>query len=153
MTAVDTNVLIHAHREQLPWHSRALEWLRFLSEGMSPWGIPVFCIAEFVRVVSHPRILDPPSTLEQALSALEGLLRSPSLRVLTPGRGYLDMFRAAVLSADARGNLVFDAQIAAVCLEHGASNLLTLDRDFARFPGITVVSPVQAPAAAKLPKF
>jgi hypothetical protein len=63
------------------------------------------------------------------------------------------MFRAAVLSADARGNLVFDAQIAAVCLEHGASNLLTLDRDFARFPGITVVSPVQAPAAAKLPKF
>ncbi|MFQ5680378.1 MAG: TA system VapC family ribonuclease toxin, partial [Gemmatimonadota bacterium] len=135
MIAVDTNVLVHAHRAGLPGHERALAWLRHLAEGKEPWGIPVFCLGEFVRVTTHPRVLDPPSTLEEALAALEGLLESPTVRVLGPGPSYPELFAEAVRAGDARGNLAFDAQIHAVCREQGASRLLTLDRDFARFPG------------------
>ena len=109
--------------------------------------MPVFCIGEFVRVVTYPRILDPPSTLEQAWAALEGLLRSPTSRVLNPGGQYPSLYRDALKAADARGNLAFDAQIAAVCRERGASRLLTLDRDFARFPDLRIVGLDEDPPA------
>ncbi len=146
MIAVDTNVLVYAHRSGPRQHSGALVWLRHLAEGNVPWAIPVFCLGEFVRVVTHPRVLDPPSTLDQALTALRGLLASPMARVLSPGPRYPTLFEEAVQGADARGNLAFDAQIAAVCQEQGATRLLTLDRDFARFQGIRVISLDESPA-------
>lgn len=145
MIVVDTNVLIYAHREETPHHKESLDWLRYLSEGTQPWGIPVFCIGEFVRVVTHPRVFDPPTTLSQALKALDQLIASPTLRVLAPGERYVPHFVECVRQADARGNLAFDAQIAAVCREHGASSLLTLDRDFARFPGFVTIPPTEPP--------
>ena len=140
MIAVDTNILVYAHREGLDLHGAALERLSTIAEGLEPWGLPVFCTGEFVRVVTHPKIFTPPSTLDQALSALNAVLRSPSLRLLSPGERYLDLFEDCVREADARGNLAFDAQIAAVCLEHGAKHLLTVDRDFSRFSGIQALS-------------
>lgn len=146
MIAVDTNILVYAHRKSLPRHGWALGWIKHLAEGNVPWGLPVFCLGEFLRVVTHPRVLDPPSSLDQARSALEGLLQSPTLRVLNPGPRYPELFLEAVRSADARGNMVFDAQIAAVCWEHGASRFLTVDRDFTRFPGIHLVAPEESPS-------
>lgn len=140
MIAVDTNVLIYAHREELPQHPQALAWLAALAEGNGPWGLPVFCIGEFVRVSTHPRVFDPPSSMVQAVAALESLLASPSLQVLTPGEDYATHFLACVREADARGNLAFDAQIVAVCREHGCDRLLTLDRDFARFKKFKTLS-------------
>ena len=95
--------------------------------------------------MTHPRILEPPSSLEQAWSAIDGLLESPTLWVLYPGERYPNLFREALEAAHARGNLAFDAQIAAVCRERGASRLLTLDRDFARFPTLTIISPEDDP--------
>ena len=145
MIAVDTNVMVYAHRKQLPQHERALEWLIYLAEGRVPWAIPVFCFGEFVRVVTHPRIFDPPSTLEQAVTAIENLLLSPTLRVLNPGPRYPVLFNESVRAADARGNLVFDAQIVAVCREQGASQLLTLDRDFTRFPEVQIITLDKSP--------
>ncbi len=145
MIAVDTNVLIYAHRVHLPQHDHALKWLTYLAEGQVSWAVPVFCLGEFVRVATHPRIFDPPSTLEQAVSALEDLLLSPTLRVLNPGPRYPALFNETVRSADARGNLVFDAQIVAVCREQGASRILTLDRDFTRFSEIQVLTIDQVP--------
>jgi len=102
--------------------------------------LPIFSAGEFVRVVTHPRLFDPPSTLEQALAVLEALRRSPTLRLLVPQDRYLDLFGECLRAADARGNLAFDAQIAAVCLEHGVRQILTLDRDFARFERLEVLS-------------
>ncbi|MFQ5889630.1 MAG: TA system VapC family ribonuclease toxin [Gemmatimonadota bacterium] len=145
MIAVDTNVLVFAHRAGLPGHERALAWLRHLAEGNVPWGIPVFCLGEFVRVTTHPRVLDPPSTLDEALAALDGLLKCPTVRVLNPGPSYPALFGEALRRGDARGNLAFDAQINAVCREQGASRLLTLDRDFARFPGVGIVTLEEPP--------
>jgi len=136
MIAVDTNVLVTAHREDLPKHRLALERLSELVLGDIPWAIPVFCLGEFVRVVTHPRLFDPPSTLDEAIAALQGLFESPMLRILSPGSRYPRLFAEALRQADARGNLAFDAQIAAVCHEQGAGRLLTMDRDFARFSGL-----------------
>lgn len=138
MIAVDTNILVYADRSELPHHPRALAALRQLAEGRDAWALPVFCLGEFVRVVSHPRLFDPPTPAGEAVAAVAALLESPSVRLLSPGRRYWGLFAELVGEGGVSGNLVFDAQIAAVCLEHGARTLLTEDRDFARFPRITV---------------
>jgi toxin-antitoxin system PIN domain toxin len=132
--AVDTNILVYAHREELPQHAAALGRLTALAEGEVPWAIPVFCLGEFVRVVTHPRLFDPPHTIDEACAALGRVLESPSVRVLNPGDFFWPMLAEALRAADATGNLAFDAQIAALCREGGVSELLTEDRDFDRFP-------------------
>ncbi len=133
MIAVDTNILIYANREESISHAAALKALRFLAERDEAWAIPVFCIDEFLRVVSHDRLFDPPTPVLHALDSLESLLSSPSVRLLIPGDHYLRLLRTLAEESGVRGNLIFDAQIAAVCLEHGATMLLTEDRDFTRF--------------------
>jgi toxin-antitoxin system PIN domain toxin len=148
MIAVDSNVLVYAHRVETPKHQPALQWLTHLAEGPVPWGLPVFCLGEFFRVVTHRAVFDPPSTLDQALQAVNGLLESPSIRLLTPSSGHPQLLEDMLRAAQATGNLVFDAQIAAVCRENGVSRLLTDDRDFARFEAIEVVSLEQAPGTS-----
>lgn len=140
MIAVDTNVLIYANREESVSHPAALKTLRLLAEGDEAWAIPVFCVGEFLRVVSHDRLFDPPTPIAHALDSLESLLASPAVRLLTPGDHYLRLLRTLIEESGVRGNLIFDAQIAAVCLEHGASMLLTEDRDFARFRKLKPIS-------------
>jgi toxin-antitoxin system PIN domain toxin len=135
--AVDTNILIYAHRRESGRHVQALAQLTALAEGDSPWGLPVFCIAEFVRVVTHLRVFTPPSDLRTALDFIDRLLESPSSRLLLPGESYPTTFRGVCQSAEVRGNLAFDAQIAATCLEHGVHELITADRDFARFTSVS----------------
>jgi len=137
--AVDTNILVYAHHSEAPQHLLALETLRSLAEGDTVWGLPVFVIGEFLRVVTHPHgPFRQPSTTEEAMLAIDGLVEGPRVRVLTPGPRFLPLLRKLVLEAKARGNLVFDAQVAAVCLEHGATTIVTEDRDFSRFAGLTV---------------
>lgn len=140
MIAVDTNVLIYANREEALSHPAALKALRLLAEGDEAWAIPVFCVGEFLRVVSHDRLFDPPTPIAHALDSLESLLASPAVRLLTPGDHYLRLLRTLTEESGVRGNLIFDAQIAAVCLEHGASTLLTEDHDFARFRKLKPIS-------------
>lgn len=135
MIAVDTNILIYAHRAELAKHEAAARRLVALAEGAAAWALPVFCIGEFLRVVTHPRLFDPPFTAAEACLALERVLESPSLHLLAPGPSYPGLLLQAVRESDAVGNLAFDAQIVALCRESGASALLTEDRDFARFPG------------------
>jgi predicted nucleic acid-binding protein len=113
------------------------------------WAIPVFCLGEFVRVVTHPRVFDPPTPLQTALEALDRLLASPTCHLLNPGSRYSALFRHSALEADTRGNLAFDAQIVAVCKEHEITRLLSLDRDFSRFTGLTLLSPADPPPASE----
>lgn len=133
MIVLDTNILVYAHREELPKHESAKSCLVALAEGAARWAIPVFCIGEFLRVVTHPRLFTPPHTPAEGCRALERFLESPSLAILHPEDAYLELLREAVLEADAIGNLVFDAQIVALCRQTGAGALLTEDRDFDRF--------------------
>ncbi len=138
MIAVDTNVLIYAHRRELPLHDKAVVWIEHLATGDVPWSLPVFCLGEFLRVATHRRVFDPPSTVDQAIDALSVLLRSPSLQILFPGSRFAEFLTEQIRVAAATGNMVFDAQIAAVCRENGVDRLLTEDRDFSRFPQLRI---------------
>jgi uncharacterized protein len=131
--AVDTNVLIYAHRSETPKHKLALAKIRQLAEGRSRWAIPIFCLGEFVRVMTHRRIFTPPFTLDEALSSISHLRQAPTLEVILPSENFLTLFEAALREGDARGNLAFDAQIVALCREAGVTTLVSDDRDFARF--------------------
>ena len=138
MIAVDTNILVYAHVSDLPLHEEAKKRLRALAEGNTPWAIPVFCLGEFMRVVTHARLFARPFSAGEAAEALENLFKSPTIKVLVPGERYLPLLFEAVRDAKATGNLVYDAQIAALCRESGVATLLTEDRDFARFKGFSV---------------
>lgn len=129
---------MYAHRRQAPQHEVALAVLREVSTSSRSWGIPVFVVGEFVRLVTHPALFEYPSSLEDALEALGGLLQSRRARLLMPGRRYWAILREVVIDGHATGNHMFDAQIAAVCLEHDVDTILTEDRDFHRFSGLTV---------------
>lgn len=136
MIAIDTNILVHARREELPHHRKARDLLRGLAEGQTPWALPWPCVYEYLRVVTHPRVFDPPTELGAALTDLDSLMDSPSLVLLGEGPSHRTHLRNAVESGRAVGNLVHDAHIAALLTEHGVDELLTTDRDFARFAGL-----------------
>lgn len=136
MIAVDTNILVYAHRQEASQHDRALGALTALAEGAEPWGLPVFVLGEFLRVVTHRRIFDPPSTAADALAAVAALLASPTVRVLQPGERFWPLLQEAAREAGASGNLVLDAEIVAVSREHGVTAVLSEDRDFRRFPSV-----------------
>jgi toxin-antitoxin system PIN domain toxin len=139
--AVDTNILVYARRAEMPFHNAARDLLRQLSEGETAWAVPWPCLYEYVRVVTHPRVFDPPTTLEAALSDVEHLLSSPPVVVIGEGPRHLAAMRQALVSSQATANLVHNAHIAALCSEHGVRELWTADRDFSRFPGLRVRHP------------
>lgn len=90
-------------------------------------------LAEFLRIVTHPKLFHPPFSPDEAWTALARILASPSLTVLYPGPAFPELLMEAIREAQAAGNLIFDAQIVALCREAGVRALLTEDRDFARF--------------------
>jgi toxin-antitoxin system PIN domain toxin len=139
LIAVDTNILVYAFNERAARHEQAADHLRRLAEADAAWAIPVYVVGEFLRVVTHPRgPMSRPSTPRVALSSIDALLASPSVKVLMPGRRFLPLLRALLADTNPRGNEIFDAQIAALCLEHGATTILTNDTDFRQFSGLTV---------------
>ncbi|GBD32309.1 Ribonuclease VapC48 [bacterium HR33] len=141
MRAVDTNVLIYTEVVSSRHHARARKVLQDLAEGGAAWAIPWPCIYEFLRVVTHPRVFYPPVPVELALEDLEQILASPSLLLLSETARHGEVMSRVVRDAGVSGNLIHDAHIVALCLEHGVSELLTGDRDFSRFKGIKVVDP------------
>ena len=139
--AVDTNVLIYAEIRSAPHHERARKILVGLAEGSLPWAVPWPCVYEFLRVVTHPRVYHPPVPLETALRDLRRILDSPSLVLLHETENHLQIMTGILEESRASGNLVHDAHIAALCLEHGVRELITGDRDFARFPALSIRNP------------
>lgn len=148
MIALDTNILVHARREEMRFHAEARALLADLVTGDSPWAIPWPCVYEFLRVVTHPRAFRPPTPLDHAIEDLELIFDSPSLTLLSDGPAHRAHWRRAALDGRATGTLVHDAHIAALVLEHGVRELWTLDRDFARFPGVTMRDPFRDPISA-----
>jgi toxin-antitoxin system PIN domain toxin len=142
MIAVDTNILVYAHREDSPWHTSASRRIAQLAEGRGLWAIPWPCLHEFLAIVTHPRIFTPPTPLIRALDQVEAWLESPSLSVLCETEGYWPELRAMVQAGKAAGGQVHDARIAALCGLHGVSELWTADRDFSRFAAVRVVNPL-----------
>lgn len=141
MRAVDTNILVYARREEAPHHAAAKRLLRELATGSEPWALAWSCLYEFLRVVTHPRIFHPPTPLERALEGVLALLGSPSLTLLTETERHAPTLVELLRSAPVVGNLLHDAHIAALLFEHGVDEILTVDEDFRRFPGLKVTNP------------
>ena len=144
MIAVDTNLLVYAHRSEAEWHDRAAARIRELAEGRSPWAIPWPCIHEFLAIATHPRIWDPPSPTEAAQDQVEAWLESPGLELLAEGADHWSILRSLLEAGRIAGPRVHDARIAALCLAHGVRELWTADRDFSRFPSLTATNPLTA---------
>ncbi len=142
MTALDTNILVYAHRMESPWHEPARNCLRELAEGGTPWAMAWPCVHEFLSVVTHPKIFKPPTPLAVALADLETWFESPSLRLIGEPTGYWPNLRRILETGHVAGPAVHDARIAAICRSHGVSVLFSADRDFTRLSGIQVRNPL-----------
>ncbi|OQC07401.1 MAG: Ribonuclease VapC43 [Candidatus Hydrogenedentes bacterium ADurb.Bin101] len=142
MIAVDTNLLVYAHREDAAWHDIANRCIREQAEGHQPWAIPWPCIHEFLAIVTHPRIYAPPTPLARAVDQVDAWLESPSLVLLGEADGYWRHLRTLVLNSRIAGPRVHDARVAALCIQHGVLEIWTADRDFGRFGGIRTRNPL-----------
>jgi uncharacterized protein len=140
--AVDTNILVYAHREDSSWHNPACRVVTELAEGRSLWAIPWPCIYEFLAIVTHPRIYNPPTPLRLALEQVDAWTESPSLVLLAESEGNWARLRGLLAAGKAAGPQVHDARIAALCGHHGVKELWTADRDFGRYPGLPVRNPL-----------
>lgn len=141
MRAIDTNVLVYAEIRGSRHHRRARQVVEELASNARPWALPWPCIYEFLRVVTHPRVYHPPVPMSVAVEDLRALLASPSLTLLSETSRHRDVMEAMVKASGVKGNLVHDAHIAALCVEHGVHELITGDRDFARFPELNILNP------------
>lgn len=135
MIVCDINVLVFAHRLDAVDHDRYAAWLDETMDADEMHGVSEVSLSGFVRIVTSPRIMSPPSTMDEAFGFADGLRQQPNAVTLTPGPRHWDIFQRLCRSAEARGNLVPDAYLAALAIEHGAE-LVTTDRDFSRFEGL-----------------
>ncbi len=142
MIAIDTNVLVAAHRRESAHHRAAGALVRALAEGADPWGIPWTCVAEFHAVVTHPRLWGGrESTTLQAWAQLDAWRASPTLRLLGETEASFAVLRELASRPKVRGSAVHDARVAAQCLVHGVRELLSCDRDFGAFPELRTRNP------------
>jgi hypothetical protein len=137
------NVLVYAFHEGAPDHGRYHDWLTAASTSYEPLGLAEIVLSGFIRVSTHPRIFSPPTPIERAFEFADALLAQPAAVVVSPGARHWETYRRLCISAAAKGNLTADAYIAALAIESGCE-LMTTDRDFARFPGLRWRHPLEA---------
>lgn len=142
MIAVDTNLLLYALREENPLHGEARAALETLAQSREPWAIPWPCMHEFFSIATHPKVYKPPTPVAVTLDAMQAWMESPSLQLLSESSTHWATLQSLVLGAHVEGPMVHDARIAAICIDHGVRELWTADRDFYRFPRLTVVNPL-----------
>ncbi|MCZ6617826.1 MAG: PIN domain-containing protein [Gammaproteobacteria bacterium] len=143
MIALDTNLLVYAHRRESSYHGRANDLVRGLAQGKARWAIPWPCIYEFFSVVTNPRIWkETASTPIQASNQIEAWCNSPNLSLLGETQDFLTVLIRLMRQPRVRGPIVHDARIAALCMVHGVEELLTIDRDFQLFDQLRIRNPL-----------
>ena len=135
MILLDVNILVYAVRVDAPEHVRTVEWLSRTLTGPEPVLVARESLGAVVRIVTHRHIWAKPLAHEIAFAFVHRLLATPSVSVIVAGPSHWAVFEQLCIAADARGNLVTDAWIAALAIENHAT-LITTDRDVARFPGL-----------------
>ena len=142
MIAVDTNILVYAHREDSPFFQAANACVRGLAENLQSWGIPWPCIHEFYAIATHPRIYSPPSTNKEAIKQISAWFASKSLVMLGETESYWETLKPQLEAGKVIGPQVHDARIAAICLHHGVQAFWSADRDFSRYPLLKSANPL-----------
>ena len=146
MIAVDTNLLVYAHRRESRYHEGAASLLRTLAEGDAVWAIPWPCCYEFLSVATNRRIWKDDATApEHSWRQLAAWTASPSVRLIGETNDFLEILERFVQRPRVMGGIVHDARVAAICIAHGVETLLTRDRDFSLFPEL----PTRDPFAVK----
>lgn len=143
MILPDVNVLIYAFRRDMPQHARCRPWLAGIVSSDARFGMSPLALSGVVRITTNPRAFKTPSTIEEAFGFCEDLLGQPHCQIVEPGERHWDIFQRLCIETDTRGARVADAWFAALAIEWGCE-WITLDRDFARFPGLKW----QVPAAS-----
>lgn len=142
MIVVDVNLLIYAFDTTSSRHDRARRWVEMALSSGAAVGLPWQTVAAFLRVVTDSRILKQRFSTEEAIEIVSEWLEMPNVRLLAPGDQHWTIFRQMLVRGQVKGPLVTDAQLAALTLEYGGV-LHTVDRDFARFPGLRWVNPIE----------
>lgn len=137
---VDANVLLYAVDDRSSFHTVAHAWLESALNGIERVGLPWASLMAFQRIITHPRITDRPLTPASAWTFIDDWLNASSAWVPVPGARHRDVLRALLIEGDLRGNLVTDAHLAALAIEHGTS-ICSFDSDFARFDGLRWMHP------------
>ena len=132
MLLPDVNVLVYAHREDSPFHTQALAWLETLINSDEAFAMSELVFSGFLRIVTHPKIFSPPSSLQDALSFVSQIRNQVNCIIVSPQARHWDIFIKLCEEADAKGNIIPDAYHAALAIETG-SEWITTDRDFSRF--------------------
>lgn len=141
IAAVDTNILIYAHRAECAEHRKARRLLSRLAEADIPWALAWPCVYEFLRVVTHPKVFHPVTSLAVAWQNIYALLQSPSLLTLTETERHAPILAGILADTAISGNILHDAHIVALMIEHGVREIYTADADFGRFSGIKATNP------------
>jgi len=140
MLLADVNVLVYAHRKDSPLHAQALQWLETLINSDEAFAMSELVFSGFMRIVTHPKIFNPPSSLKDALLFTEQIRNQPNCVIVSPQDRHWDIFSKLCKQANAKGNLIPDAYHAALAVETG-STWITTDRDFSRFSGLRWSAP------------
>jgi hypothetical protein len=135
MVLPDVNVLVYAHRSDAPGHARCHAWLERTLSGAGAFGLSDLVLSGFLRVVTHTKVFRHPTPLSTAMEFVEQLRGHANCVPLNPGPSHWSIFTGLCEAAGSKGNLIADAYLAAIALEHGAE-WITTDRDYARFPGL-----------------
>ena len=141
MIVLDANLLLYAYVRELPFHAEASRWLAQVFSEEPLVGIPWQSIGAFMRVSTHKRLSAGDASVDRVLSIVDSWLRLANVRLLVPGEKHWPILRDTILRGQVRGPRLTDAQLAALTIEHGGI-LHTTDRDFARFPGLRWVNPL-----------
>ena len=143
MIAIDTNILVYSHREDSSFHQAASCCVKELAESEKDWAIPWPCIHEFLAIVTHPRIYKPPTPIEDALIQIDCWKEAPTLNMIGESQSlYWIKLKSLLRKGDISGPVVHDARIAAICLDNGIDILWSADRDYSRFPDLSVKNPL-----------
>lgn len=142
MIALDTNILVHAHRKDASLHAEASECLHQLTRNSTPWCICFHSLVEFYGISTHPKIWDTPSTPFQAADQISAWKETPNLRIITESTNSIDDLMSLAQKSKILGPMIHDARIASCCLTNGVNELWTIDRDFSRFPELRTKNPL-----------
>ena len=143
MIFIDANLLIYAVNADAPLHLQAKTWVQETLNGRrGAVALSWFSLVAFVRIITNSRIIVAPRSLEEALQLVNAWLALPAVRLIEPGPGHAHHFEAICRATKAQGNLVTDAHLAALAIEHGLE-LASCDTDFEKFPGLRWINPLQ----------
>ena len=142
MTLLDANLLLYAYNEDAPQHRSAAEWLERLLNSPETVGLPWTTLWAFLRISTNARAWPKPVSVEDAFAAIHEWLHRPNVVIVHPGPRHPELLQSVVRAGNASGALVSDAVLAALATENGA-RLASTDRDFARFPDLQWVHPLE----------